>query len=73
MMITDNEIRTKGMQALIQSLGRAQASRFITLTIQAPLDYTEWRKHLFEGMTLEELFEDIEDFEKSQKRLDVVS
>ena len=72
-MITDKEIKEKGMQALIGALGRAQASRFITLTLQEPLDYTEWRKNLFEGQTIDELTEEIDKFERDRDNKELIS
>ncbi|NOT46229.1 MAG: hypothetical protein HOP17_00570 [Acidobacteria bacterium] len=72
-MITDKEIKEKGMQALIGALGRAQASRFITLTLQEPLNYTEWRKNIFDGQTMEDLIEEIGEFEKNRDNKELIS
>ena len=45
-MITDTEIKIKGIRALIKSLGEVEAERFIALMQREPFDYTEWRQCL---------------------------
>ena len=35
-MITDTEIKLKGMEALIKALGEVHAERFITLVLREP-------------------------------------
>lgn len=57
-MITDAEIRNKGIKALIGALGATEAGRFLTLIDRKPADYTEWRHLLFEGMTVDEINEE---------------
>ena len=54
-MITDTEIRVKGMEALSKAIGLVEAERFISLIQREPFDYTKWRQNLFEGMTIEEI------------------
>ena len=54
-MNTSTEIMAKGMDCLIRELGYVEAEIFISTVNHEQLDYTEWRKNLFEGMTLEEL------------------
>jgi hypothetical protein len=39
-MITDTEIKTKGLQVLTQYLGNIEAERFIALIQREPFDYT---------------------------------
>ena len=46
-MITDTEIKIKGVEALIQSLGEVEAERFITLIMREPFDYTKWQRGLW--------------------------
>ena len=46
-MITDTELRVKGMEALLMTLGEVQAERFITLLIREPFDYTQWQRTLW--------------------------
>ncbi len=54
-MMTDTEIRVKGVAALADSLGSVEAERFITLMLREPFDYTKWRKNLFEDRTVDEI------------------
>jgi len=53
-MITDSEIRKRGMDALIKHLGEVEAERFITLIIREPFDYTQWQRDLWPDTGLEE-------------------
>lgn len=57
-MITDAEIRTKGLKALITALGAKETERFLQLLDRQPGDYTEWRHLLFEGMSAEEIHDE---------------
>lgn len=50
-MMTDTEIKIKGMKVLSNELGLVEAERFITLIQRDRFDYTKWRQDLFEGMS----------------------
>ena len=39
-MITDTEIKQRGIKALIADLGNVQAERFSSLILREPFDYT---------------------------------
>ena len=54
-MITDTEVKIKGVQALTESLGRVGAERFIALIQREPFDYTKWQRTLWEGLSVEEI------------------
>jgi hypothetical protein len=54
-MYAEAVIRDKGMRALIESLGKVDAERFITSIIREPFDYTEWQRDLFENLSVREL------------------
>ncbi|RMD52691.1 MAG: hypothetical protein D6828_05385 [Nitrospirae bacterium] len=54
-MITDSEIKRRGIEALIKELGEVEAERFITLLMREPFDYTEWQKELWKDKTVSEL------------------
>ena len=54
-MITDTEIKQRGIKALIADLGNVQAERFITLIIREPFDYTEWQRDLWPDESVEAL------------------
>lgn len=45
-MITDTEIRVKGIQILAQYLGDIEMERFIALIQREPFDYTQWRQEI---------------------------
>jgi len=52
MLITDTEIKIKGLTALVNELGDVQAERFISLILKEPFDYTKWQKQLFGEMDI---------------------
>ncbi len=54
-MITDTEIKTKGLQVLTQYLGNIEAERFIALIQREPFDYTRWRQDMDEELGIEEI------------------
>ena len=54
-MITDAEIKLKGVEDLIAELGEVQAERFISLIMREPFDYTKWQRQLFQNNTISEL------------------
>lgn len=56
-MITDTEIRLKGIEALIAALGQVEAERFISLIIREPFDYTIWQRTLWQTESPEQLSE----------------
>ncbi len=56
-MIDDTEIRIKGIEALNQTLGVSNALRFLSLFYREPTDYVQISRRLYEGQTVEEIFE----------------
>ncbi|MEA2059809.1 MAG: hypothetical protein U9P10_04695 [Thermodesulfobacteriota bacterium] len=54
-MMTNTEIKIKGLQILTKSLGLVEAERFVALIQQEPFDYTKWRDGLFEDLSVEEI------------------
>ena len=54
-MITDTEIKAKGMHVLAQYLGDVEAERFIALIQREPFDYTKWRQDMDEDLSIEEI------------------
>lgn len=54
-MITDSEIKQKGVEALILAMGEVEAERFITLIMREPFDYTLWQRKLWESKSIEEV------------------
>ncbi len=54
-MITDTEIKIRGIQTLIDTLGELDAERFITLLLREPFDYTQWQRSLWTDKSIEEV------------------
>jgi len=54
-VMTDTEIRMKGMQVLIDALGEVHAEKFITLIMREPFDYTKWQRDLWNDKSVEEI------------------
>ncbi len=54
-MITDTEIKIKGIEALIAKLGEEQAEHFISLIMREPIDYTKWQRNLWPDKSIEEI------------------
>ena len=54
-MMTDTEIRVKGIAALSSTLGSVEAERFIALILREPFDYTRWQRDLFEGLSVADI------------------
>lgn len=54
-MRADNVIMAEGFQALKEKLDIVEAERFITLLKRESFDYTEWRKSLWEDLSVREL------------------
>jgi len=54
-MITDTEIKSKGVQILATHLGDVEMERFIALIQREPFDYTKWHQNLVDDISLEEL------------------
>ena len=55
-MITDTEIKVKGIQLLSHYLGDVEAERFVALIQREPFDYTKWRQtNLSHDLSVEEV------------------
>jgi hypothetical protein len=54
-MITDTEIKVKGIHVLAKYLGDVEAERFIALIQREPFDYTKWRRGMDEELSIEEI------------------
>jgi len=55
--IDDAEIRVTGIEALNRALGSAAALRFLALLHRDPTDYVEISRRLYEGQSVDEVFE----------------
>ncbi|MBI5605999.1 MAG: hypothetical protein HY879_21905 [Deltaproteobacteria bacterium] len=54
-MMTDTEIKSKGLKILAKHLGNIEAEKFIALIQREPFDYTKWHQGLDEELTIEEI------------------
>jgi hypothetical protein len=54
-MITEAELKVKGVKALSDAFGPVDTERFVSLMQKNVFDYTSWQKTLFEDLTLDEL------------------
>ena len=54
-MITDTEIKIKGFEVLVNTFGKVDAERFISLIMREPFDYTKWQRNLWEGKTVAQI------------------
>ncbi len=68
-MITDTEIRLKGLEALINALGEVQAERFISLVLREPFDYTIWQKKLWQDKSVEQISNSAMELRKKSKQI----
>ena len=53
----DAEIRAKGLDALYKALGPARAHKFLAMFHREPTDYVEISRRLYEGQSIEEIFD----------------
>lgn len=65
-MITDTEIKLKGLKALITTLGEVEAERFIALVMREPFDYTPWQRTLWIDKSVAELSDAAMKFREEQ-------
>nr|VFJ48819.1 MAG: hypothetical protein BECKFM1743A_GA0114220_100637 [Candidatus Kentron sp. FM]VFJ49312.1 MAG: hypothetical protein BECKFM1743C_GA0114222_100697 [Candidatus Kentron sp. FM]VFK08473.1 MAG: hypothetical protein BECKFM1743B_GA0114221_100717 [Candidatus Kentron sp. FM] len=54
-IFTDTEVKVKGMDALIATLGPVDAERFVSLMMREPFDYTKWQEDLWNDKPVEEI------------------
>ena len=64
-MLTDIEIRKKGLRVLIDALGNVNAEKFISLIIREPFDYTEWQSELWNDTSIGQISEDAMKYRRS--------
>ena len=64
---TDNELSVKCMNVLVDAVGPVDAERFVSMVTNAGFDYTEWQRGLFEGETVDSLFEKVKSFDTNKE------
>jgi hypothetical protein len=63
-------LKCAGMEVLTEHLGLIEAERFVMLLRRESFDYTEWRRTLYKNKTLEELCDDVKQFEEINDQTD---
>ena len=54
-MLAESVLRREGMKILKERFGLVETERFIALMNRESFDYTEWRRDMFEGMSVREI------------------
>jgi len=57
-MRTDTALRVEAMNVLEKAFGAVEAERFISLVKRDSFDYTEWRRGLWNEMTIDEVYDE---------------
>lgn len=67
--LTDEEIQRLGYEALLEKLGPVGATRFIGLQLERSRDdYMKAQDKIFEGMTVEAIYEEAVRLESERKK-----
>ena len=64
-MRSDSVLRFEAISILIKALGAVDMERFICMVKRDTFDYTEWRRGMWNDVTIEELFAEATAFESS--------
>jgi len=65
-MSTEEEIKRKGIEALLKELGDVDTERFIKMLIREPFDYTKWQRDLWPEAGVRELSEKAVEYQKKK-------
>ncbi len=66
-MLTDTEIKKKGLKVLVENLGDVDAEKFIQLITKEPFDYTQWQSTLWKDETVEHVSEKAMQYRNKKK------
>lgn len=64
-MMTDTEIKARGIRILITELGSVGMEKFIALIQREPFDYTEWQRDQWNEYSVEELSKNAMQYSKT--------
>ena len=64
-MKNDTLIRMEGMRALRRHMDIVETEKFITLIRREPFDYTEWRRDLWKGKSVDDILNAAEQTDSS--------
>lgn len=66
-MVSDAEIKRKGLNLLFKGLGEADAIRFLSQISYEKRDYLKLQEELFKGMTVEDIYGKAQEYFKKKK------
>lgn len=66
-MVSDAEIKNKGIGVLFRELGEADALRFLSQISYEKRDYLKLQEKLFEGMSVEDIYKKAQEHYKKKK------
>jgi len=67
-MSTEEEIKQRGMKALLTELGDVDTEVFIKMLIREPFDYTKWQRDLWADMDVDTINERATEYQKKKKK-----
>jgi len=67
-MVSDMEIRKKGLSILFKNLGEVDAIRFLSQITYEKRDYLKLQNKLFEGMGVEEIYKKAREYSEKSSR-----
>ena len=70
-MRTDNTVRVDAIKILLANLGEVDTERFISMIQRDTFDYTEWRRDLFKGKSIDEIHAMATEYERNQNNVRV--
>ena len=60
--MTETILREKAIKILIDNIGIIDTERFVSIISREPQNYTESRDKIFEGMSLDEIYNEAKEF-----------
>jgi hypothetical protein len=63
---TDNAVRLEAIDVLLATLGEVDTERFISMIKRDTFDYTEWRKGLWKGKSIDEIHMMASEYERAR-------
>lgn len=66
-MVSDAEIKRKGLNLLFKELGEADAIRFLSQISYEKRDYLKLQEELFKDMTVEDIYGKAQEYFKKKK------
>jgi hypothetical protein len=68
-MISDAALRQKGLRILFRELGEVDTVRFLSQISQEPKDYLALQAQLFQGMTVDDIYEKAKAYADEKRHL----